>query len=113
VGAAVFGGPMTTYTAVLLANTATPSGHEPHEELPFLCAGSALAADGGVTMALTPVAEAGPSRKVAVVGALVELAAAHKVENGHGIVSEPFHIGRGRTDFQHQKPVRISLSRQA
>jgi formate-dependent nitrite reductase membrane component NrfD len=94
VGAAVFGGPMTTYTAVLLANTASPSWHEPHDELPFLFAGSALAAGGGITMALSPVAEAGPSRKVAVVGAMVELAAAHKVEHGHGIVSEPYHLGR-------------------
>ena len=55
-GSAVFGGPMTTYTAVLLANTASPSWHEPHEELPFLFAGSAMAAGGGVTMALTPLA---------------------------------------------------------
>ena len=85
---------MTTYTAVLLANTATPSWHEPHEQLPFLFAGSAMAAGGGVTMALAPVAEAGPSRKVAVAGALIELAAAHKVENGHGLVSEPYHLGK-------------------
>jgi formate-dependent nitrite reductase membrane component NrfD len=70
VGAAVFGGPMTTYTAVLLANTAVPSWHEAHDELPFLFAGSAMA------------------------GAAIELAAAHRVENGHGLVSEPYHIGR-------------------
>jgi hypothetical protein len=108
VGAAVFGGPMTTYTAVLLANTATPSWHEPHDELPFLFAGSALAAGGGVTMALTPVAEAGPSRKVAVVGALVELAAAHRIENGHGIVSEPFHIGRAGTLLRAAKACTVS-----
>jgi formate-dependent nitrite reductase membrane component NrfD len=94
VGAAVFGGPMTTYTAVLLANTASPSWHEPHDELPFLFAGSALAAGGGVTMALSPVAEAGPSRKVALTGAAIELAVAHQVEHGHGIVSEPYHLGR-------------------
>ena len=49
--------------------------HEPHDELPFLFAGSAMAAGGGLTMALTPVAEAGPSRKVAVTGAAIELAA--------------------------------------
>jgi formate-dependent nitrite reductase membrane component NrfD len=94
VGAAVFGGPMTTYTAVLLANTAVPSWHEPHDELPFLFAGSAMAAGGGITMALSPVAEAGPSRKIAVAGAAIELAVAHKVENGHGLVSEPYHLGR-------------------
>jgi hypothetical protein len=91
---ALFGGPMATYTAVLLANTAVPSWHEPHNELPFVFAGSAMAAGGGLTMAFTPVAEAGPSRKMAVTGATIELAAMHRVENGHGIVSEPYHIGR-------------------
>jgi len=94
VGAAAFGGPMATYTAVLIANTAVPSWHAPHDELPFVFAGSAMAAGGGVTMALTPVDEAGPSRKVALTGVAVELAAMHRVENGHGIVSEPYHIGK-------------------
>jgi formate-dependent nitrite reductase membrane component NrfD len=91
---ALFGGPMATYTAVLLSNTAVPSWHEPHNELPFVFAGSAMAAGGGLTMLFTPVEEAGPSRKMAVTGAAIELAAVHKVETGHGIVSEPFHIGR-------------------
>jgi hypothetical protein len=108
VAAAVFGGPMTTYTAVLLANTASPSWHEPHEELPFLFAGSAMAAGGGVTMALAPVAEAGPSRKVAVVGAMVELAAAHRIEHGHGIVSEPYTIGRAGTLLRAAKACTVS-----
>ena len=63
--AALFGGPMATYTAVLLANTAVPSWHEPHNELPFVFAGSAMAAGGGLTMVFTPVDEAGPSRKMA------------------------------------------------
>jgi DMSO reductase anchor subunit len=93
-GSAVFGGPMTTYTAVLLSNTAVPSWHEAHEAMPFLFAGSALAAGGGMTMALTPVAEAGPARRVALVGAAVELAAAQKVEHGHGVTDEPFREGR-------------------
>jgi hypothetical protein len=92
--AALFGGPMSTYTAVLLANTSVPSWHEPHDELPFVFAGSAMAAGGGLTMLFTPVDEAGPSRKMAVTGAAIELAAMHKVETGHGIVSEPFHEGR-------------------
>jgi hypothetical protein len=91
---ALFGGPMATYTAVLLANTAVPSWHEPHNELPFVFAGSAMAAGGGLTMLFTPVEEAGPSRKMGVTGAAIELAAMHKVENDHGIVSEPYHEGR-------------------
>jgi hypothetical protein len=45
-------------------------------------------------MALTPVDEAGPAQKVALIGAAVELAAAQKVEHGHGIVDEPYREGR-------------------
>jgi hypothetical protein len=94
VGAGVFGGPMTTYTAVLLANTAVPSWHAAGEQLPFVFAASGMAAGGGITMAFSPVAEAGPARNMAVAGAAIELAAMHRVENGHGIVSEPYHLGR-------------------
>jgi hypothetical protein len=97
VGSAVSGGPMTTYTAVLLSNTAVPAWHEAHEAMPFLFAGSALAAGGGITMALTPLAESGPARNVALAGAAIELAAAQKVEHGHGIVDEPYHTGRPGT----------------
>jgi DMSO reductase anchor subunit len=94
VSSAVFGGPMTTYTAVLLSNTAVPAWHEAHTDMPFLFAGSAMAAGGGLTMALAPVAEAGPSRTVALAGAAIELAASQRVERGHGIVDEPYHVGR-------------------
>ena len=45
-------------------------------------------------MVFTPVDEAGPSRKAAVMGAAVELAVMNRVEHDHGIVSEPFHEGR-------------------
>jgi hypothetical protein len=31
---------------------------------------------------------------MAVAGAAIELAVVHKVENDHGIVSEPYHVGR-------------------
>src|SRR5215207_7819606 len=92
--AALFGGPMATYTAVLLANTAVPSWRAPHKQLPFVFSGSAMAAGGGLTMIFTPVGEAGPSRKMAVAGAAIELTAMHRVENDHGIVSEPYHEGR-------------------
>jgi hypothetical protein len=45
-------------------------------------------------MVFTPVDEAGPSRKMGGTVAAIELAAMHRVENGHGIVSEPYHQGR-------------------
>jgi hypothetical protein len=92
--AGLFGPPMTTYTAALLANTAVPSWAAAHKQLPYVFAGSAMAAGGGLTMVFAPVAEAGPSRKTAVVGAALELAAMHRVETDHGLVSEPYHEGR-------------------
>jgi hypothetical protein len=93
VAAAVLGGPMTTYTAALLADTAVPSWHEAYRELPFVFGGSAMAAGGGIAMALTPVAEAGPARRVAAAGAVIELVTVHRVEHGHGLVSEPYRTG--------------------
>jgi hypothetical protein len=102
-GAAVFGGPMATYTAVLLANTAVPSWHAFHEKLPFVFAGSAMAAGGGISMVFTPVDEAGPARKMAVTGAAIELAMVHQVENEESIVSEPYHLGRAGRLMQAAK----------
>jgi formate-dependent nitrite reductase membrane component NrfD len=107
-GAAAFGGPMATYTAVLIANTAVPSWHAPHDELPFVFAGSAMAAGGGITMALSPVEEAGPSRKVALAGVAVELAAIQRVEHGHGIVSEPYHLGKAGKLLRAAKAATLS-----
>jgi hypothetical protein len=102
-GAAVFGGPMATYTAVLLANTAVPSWHAFREKLPFVFAGSAMAAGGGIAMVFTPVAEAGPARTMAVTGAAIELAVVHQVESDESIVSEPYHLGRAGTFMRAAK----------
>jgi len=93
-GAALFAPLLATYTAVLFADTAVPSWHEPYRELPFVFAGSALASGAGAGMLLAPVAQAVPARRAAVVGAALELVAAHRMENEHGLVSEPFRIGR-------------------
>jgi hypothetical protein len=95
--AALFGGPLATYTGVLFANTAVPSWHAAHKELPFVFGASGMAAGGGLTMAISPIEEAGPSRKMAVAGAVVELAAMHRVETEFGIVSEPYHEGKAGT----------------
>jgi hypothetical protein len=59
-------------------------------------------------MALTPVDEAGPSRKVALTGVAIELAAMHRVENGHGIVSEPYHLGKAGTLLRAAKAATVS-----
>ncbi|WP_432482054.1 NrfD/PsrC family molybdoenzyme membrane anchor subunit [Kineococcus esterisolvens] len=93
-GAALTAPLLATYTAVLFADTAVPSWHEPYRELPFVFAGSALASGAGAGMLLAPLAQAGTARTAAVIGAGLELTAARRMESEHGIVSEPFHQGR-------------------
>ncbi|MEU4678671.1 NrfD/PsrC family molybdoenzyme membrane anchor subunit [Micromonospora sp. NPDC023737] len=85
---------LATYTAALLSDTAVPSWHEAYRELPFLFAGSALASGAGVGLIAAPPEQAGPARRLAVTGAALELAAAHRVETGLGLLSEPYHSGR-------------------
>jgi formate-dependent nitrite reductase membrane component NrfD len=86
--------PVAAYTAVLLADTATPSWHEAYRELPFVFVGSAAAAAGGLAMITTPVDEAGPARRMAAGGALLELLAARQMESSMGIAVEPLQRGR-------------------
>jgi hypothetical protein len=86
--------PLAAYTAVLLSDTATPSWHESYRELPFVFCGSAAAASGGLAMLTSPVAEAGPARRFALGGALVELAMEQRMEQSMGITAEPLHQGR-------------------
>ena len=69
----VIGPSLCTYTGALVANTAVPVWHEARHELPLVFAGSALASAGAASVLLTPAADAGPARRLAVVGAVVEL----------------------------------------
>ncbi|MDP9240625.1 MAG: polysulfide reductase NrfD, partial [Actinomycetota bacterium] len=85
---------VAAYTAVLLSDTSTPSWHEAHRELPFVFVGSAAAAAGGLGMLGAPVSEAGPARRMAVGGALLELAMEHRMEGSMGITAEPLHHGK-------------------
>ena len=85
---------MASYTAVLIADTAVPAWHEAHRELPFVFVGSAAMAAAGMALIAAPVTETLPVRKAAVLGAVVELAAGHRLEQ-HGLVSEPYESGKG------------------
>ncbi|MET8007992.1 NrfD/PsrC family molybdoenzyme membrane anchor subunit [Nonomuraea glycinis] len=88
-------GPLTaTYTAVLIADTAVPAWHEAYRELPFLFAGSAMAAAGAACMLGTPPAHAGPARAVAALGAAVETVAGQVLERRLGFIGEPYRTGR-------------------
>ena len=94
VGAAAFGGPLTTYTAALLANTAVPAWHSARRELPFVFAGSGAAAAGGLALAALPPRSTGPARRMAVAGAALEVAAVTTMEHQLGMVAEPYQQGR-------------------
>src|ERR1019366_5904561 len=79
---------------VLLSDTATPSWHDAREQLPFLFVGSAAAASGGFAMIAAPVDQAGPARRLAVGGVLLEIAADQRMEKAMGLTAQPLHQGK-------------------
>ena len=93
-GAGALGPALATYTAVLVADTAVPAWHDAHRELPFLFAGSAAASAAGVALAFTPPAAAAPARRLAVAGAVLEVAAFRAMEHGLGDVAGPYTGGQ-------------------
>lgn len=106
--AAVTAPGVATYTAVLLADTATPTWHEAYRELPFVFAGSASSASGGLGMLAAPVAEAGPARRLAVAGAVLELAAEQRMESSLGLAAEPLHQGRAGVLMRASKALTVA-----
>lgn len=92
--AALLGLPLSTYTAVLVSDTAVPAWHEARHELPFLFAGSAAASAGAAAAILTPPRQAGPARRLAIFAGLVELAATVTMERRLGAFADVYHRGR-------------------
>ncbi|MGN6608676.1 MAG: NrfD/PsrC family molybdoenzyme membrane anchor subunit, partial [Jatrophihabitans sp.] len=75
VGAAVVAPAVASYTAVLLADTATPAWNSARRELPFVFVGSAASAAGGLGMIGACYADAGPARRLAFAGLASEVLA--------------------------------------
>ncbi len=91
--AALLGLPLSTYTAALIANTAVPVWHEARRELPFVfAAGAALSAGSAVAMATDP-AVAAPARRLALAGAVAELATEQLMEKRLGELGAPYERG--------------------
>jgi formate-dependent nitrite reductase membrane component NrfD len=90
---ALFGTGLATYTAVLVSDTAVPAWHEGRREMPFIFAGSASASAGGAAAILTPTADAGPARRLAVGGALMEVAASELMKRRLGPAARPYEEG--------------------
>lgn len=93
IAAATVAPAVACYTAVLLSDTATPTWHESRRELPFVFAGSSAAAAGGLGLLTAATVDAGPARRMAVGGALVDLAAAEAMTRSAGLAGEPLRDG--------------------
>jgi formate-dependent nitrite reductase membrane component NrfD len=90
IGSAVLGSGVATYTAVLICDTAVPSWQAAYPEMPFVFAGSALSGSAGLALLLAPSLESGPARRLALLGAALELAASQRIEQRLGIEGEPY-----------------------
>ncbi|OXM74935.1 polysulfide reductase NrfD [Amycolatopsis thermalba] len=85
---------VASYTAVLLSQTAVPAWREAHRQLPFVFTGSAAASGAGLGMVCAPVSEAGPARRLAVLGAAAELVASKVIDQRLGLVSQAYTTGK-------------------
>ena len=95
--AAVLGPAVASYTSVLLADTAVPAWHDAHRELPFVFAGSAVTAAGGLGMLAVRPDGAGQAVRFAVLGAAAELTAKSLLLQRLGPAAEPYEKGRAGT----------------
>ncbi len=92
--ATVVGPAVCTYTAALICNTAVPAWHDAHREMPYLFAGSAASAAGGLGMMAVPAEDAGQAVRFAVLGAATELTAKTLLLRRLGEIAEPYQSGR-------------------
>jgi hypothetical protein len=93
VGAGLLGSAVASYTAALIADTAVPAWHEGWREMPFVFVGSAASSGAGLALLAAPLAENAPARRMAMLGALGELAAVDMLKRRGGIVAQPYHEG--------------------
>jgi hypothetical protein len=92
--AALLGPAVASYTAVLISDTAVPAWHDGYREMPFLFVGSGATAAAGLGLLAAPEHEAGPARRAALVGALLEVGAGRLMRWRLGMVAEPYERGR-------------------
>jgi DMSO reductase anchor subunit len=88
--AALLGPALATYTAVLVADTSVPVWQEARRELPLVFAASSAASAGAATTIFTLPEDAGPSRRLAVGGAVAELGLTEVMKRRLGELAEPY-----------------------
>jgi hypothetical protein len=107
--AAAFAPLLAVYTAVLLADTATPTWNAARDELPFVFVSSASLAAGGLAMVTTPVAETGPARTLAVLGVTGDLLATRLMhQRMDPVTAEPLHDGRPGTMLRWSEALAVA-----
>ena len=94
--AALLGPAVAAYTAVLISDTAVPAWHDGYREMPFVFAGSAAMAAGGLGLLAAPAGQNAPARNLALLGAAVEAAAFERMTRRIGMVAEPYARGPRR-----------------
>ena len=93
IASAASGAPLAVYTGTLFADTAIPIWHEARHELPFLFGASAVASAGAASTIVAPPREAGPARRMAIGGAVVENVVMKAMEKRLGMLGEPYQQG--------------------
>jgi hypothetical protein len=94
-GAGLLGPAIATYTAALICDTAVPSWHAGYREMPYVFVGSAASAAGGLGLLATAPGAAEPARKLAVLGAGVELVAKRQLIRRLAASPGPEFLERG------------------
>jgi hypothetical protein len=92
--AGLLGPAQATYTGALVAQSVVPAWHEARLELPLLFASSSAAGAGGAAAILTPITDAAPARRLAIIGGVGELVTAKVMEKRLGeLVGSVYHEG--------------------
>jgi hypothetical protein len=91
--AALFGLPLSTYTAALLADTAVPAWHEARRFLPFIFGSGAALSAGAVGVMVNPPEDARVARRLALGAATVEGPLMELMTHRLGEHGEPYRQG--------------------
>lgn len=90
---AVLGPILSTYTAVLIADTAVPVWHAARSDLPLVFAAGSAASAGAAALLIVDAEDAVPARRLAVLGTLAELLGVEVMERRLGELGEPYRLG--------------------
>lgn len=97
VAAGILGPILSTYTAVLLGDTANPIWRGARHLLPFVVSGSSMASAGGALCVAGPEGDLRSARLMVVAGTAVEQISFFAMERQLGALAEPYAEGRAGT----------------